>query len=76
MPFVFSHTKYCDMHFMHGYCNGNARTAVEEYQRCIPNQRILSKGVFSCVYQTMRETGCLSSVCVLSKREVVPDINI
>jgi hypothetical protein len=32
MPFVFSHVEYCDMHFVYGFCNGNARAAVEEYQ--------------------------------------------
>jgi len=32
MPFMFSHVEYCDMHFVYGFCNGNARAAVEEYQ--------------------------------------------
>ena len=36
MPFVFSHVEYCDMHFVYGFCNGNARAAVEEYQRRFP----------------------------------------
>jgi len=31
MPFVFSHVEYCDMHFVYGFCNGNARAAAEEY---------------------------------------------
>jgi hypothetical protein len=30
MPFVFSHVEYCDMHFVCGFCNGNARAAVED----------------------------------------------
>jgi hypothetical protein len=29
MPFVFSHVEYCDMHFVYGFCDGNARAAVE-----------------------------------------------
>jgi len=33
MPFVFSHVEYCDMHFVYGFCDGNTRAAVEEYQR-------------------------------------------
>ena len=33
MPFVFSHVEYCDMHFVYGFCDGNARAAVEEYMR-------------------------------------------
>jgi hypothetical protein len=31
--------------------------------------------VFSCLYQTMRETGCLPTVALQSEREVVPMIN-
>jgi hypothetical protein len=37
MPFVFSHVEYCDKHFVYGFCNGNARAAVEEYQRRFPD---------------------------------------
>ena len=74
MPFVFSHVKYCDMHFVYGFCNGNARAAVEEYQRCFPDRRIPSRGVFTRI-QTMRETGCLPSVAVQSEMEVVRTIN-
>jgi len=33
MPFVFSHVEYCVMHFVYGLCIGNARAAVDEYQR-------------------------------------------
>jgi len=36
MPFVFLHVEYCDMHFVYGFCDGNARAAVEEYQRRFP----------------------------------------
>ena len=68
MPFVFSHVEYCDMHFVYGLCNSNAR---EEYQRRFPDRRIPSKGVFTRIHQTMCETGCLPSVAVQSEREVV-----
>jgi len=71
MPFVFSHVEYCDMHFVYGFCNGNARAAVEEYQRRFPDRRIPSRSVFTRIHQTMRETGCLPSVAVQSEREVV-----
>jgi hypothetical protein len=64
MPFVFSRVEYCDMHFVYGFCDGNARAAVKEYQRCFPDRRILSRGVFTHIHQTMRETGCLPSVAV------------
>ena len=64
MPFVFSHVEYFDMHFVYGFCKGNARAAVEEYQRLFPDRRIPSRGVFTRIHQTMRETGCLPSVAV------------
>ena len=40
MSFVFSHMEYCDMHFVYGFCDGNARAAVEEYQRLIEGFRL------------------------------------
>jgi hypothetical protein len=76
MPFVFSHTEYCDMQIVYGFCDCNARAAVEEYRRRFPDWRILSKGVFSRADQRVHETSCLPSVCVQSEREAVPDINI
>jgi len=55
MPFVFSHMEYCDMHFVYGFCDGNARAAVDEYQRRFPDRRIPSRGIFSRIHQTLRE---------------------
>ena len=75
MPFVFSHAEYCDTHFVFGFCKGNARDAVEEYQRRFPDLRILSRGVFTHIHKTMPETGYLPSVAVQSEREVVRTIN-
>jgi hypothetical protein len=75
MPVVFSHVEYCDMHFVYGFRDGNARAAVDEYQRRFPNRRIPSRGVFSCINQTMCETGCLPSVAVQFERGVVRTIN-
>ena len=63
------------MHFVYGFCDGNARAAVNEYQRRFPDRRIPSRGVFSRIHQTMRETGCLPSVAVQPEREVVRTIN-
>ena len=63
------------MHFVYRFCDGNARAAVDEYQRHFPDRRIPSRGVFSRIHQTMRETVCLLSVAVQSEREVVPFIN-
>ena len=75
MPFVFSHLEYCDMHFVYEFWNGNARAAVEEYQRRFPDRRIPPRGVCTRIHQTMRETGCLPSVAVQSEREVVRTVN-
>jgi len=75
MPFVFSHVEYCNMHFVYAFGDGNARAAVDEYQRHFPDRRIPSRGVFSHIHQTVRETGCLPCVAVQSEMEVVPLIN-
>ena len=47
MPFLFTHVEYCDMHYVYGYCDGNASAAMNEYQRRYPERRILSKRVFT-----------------------------
>ena len=75
MPPPPPHVEYCDMHFVYRFCNGNARAVVEEHQRRFPNRRIPSRGVFTRIHQTMRETGCLPSVAVQSEREMVQTIN-
>jgi hypothetical protein len=64
MRCVFSHVEYCDMHFVYGFCNGNARAAVEEYQRRFPDRRIPSTCVFTRIHRTLRDTGCLPRVAV------------
>ena len=63
------------MHFVYGFCDGNARDAVEEYQRRFPDRRIPSRSVFTRIHQTLRDTGSLPSVSVQSEREVVRTIN-
>ena len=68
MPFVFPHVEYCDMHFVYGFCNGNALAAVQEYRRRFPDRRIPSSRVFTRIHQTLRDTGCLPSIKVRSER--------
>ena len=75
MPFVFSDVEYCDIHFVYGFCDGNARAAVEEYQRPFLDRRIPSRSVFTRIHQTMCDTVSLPSVSVQSEREVVRTIN-
>jgi len=71
MLFVFSHVEYCDMRFVYGFCDGNARAAVEEYQRRFPDRRIPSRSVFMRIHQSLHVTGSLPGVSVQSEREVV-----
>ncbi|EZA56920.1 hypothetical protein X777_15925 [Ooceraea biroi] len=40
IPKVFSNEEYTDIHFVYGFCDGNARAAVREYQRRFPNRRV------------------------------------
>ena len=75
MHFLFSHVEYCDMNFVYGFCEGKARAAVDEYQGRFSDRRIPSRGLFSRIHQTMRETGCLPSVAVQSEREVIRTIS-
>jgi len=75
MPFVISYVEYLDMHFVYGFCDGNARAAVQEYQRRFPDLRIPSRSVFTRIHQTLRDTGSLPSVSLQSEREVVRTIN-
>ena len=63
------------MHVVYGFCDSNSCAAVDVYQRCFPDRRIPSRGVFSRIHQTMCETGYLPSIAVQSEREVVPLIN-
>ena len=75
MPFVFSHVEYCDMHFVYGFCDGNARAAVDEYRRRFPDRRIPSRSVFTRIHQTLRDSGCFPSLSVSSERQVVGNIS-
>jgi hypothetical protein len=63
------------MHFVYGFCDGNALAAVEQYRRRFPDQRTPSRRVFIRIHQTLRDTGCLPNAAVRSEREVVGTIN-
>ena len=75
MPFLFTHAEYRDMHFVYGYCDGNASAAVNEYRRRYTERRIPSKRLFVRVQQTLRDNCCLPSSAVLSERDMVRTIN-
>jgi len=49
------------MHYVYGYCDGNASAAVNEYRSRYPERRIPSKRVFTCVEQALRDNGCATA---------------
>ena len=75
MPFLFTHVEYYDMHYVYGYCDGNASAAINEYQRRYPERRIPSKRVYTRVDLSLRDNGCLPSFALHSEREIVRTIN-
>jgi len=75
MRHVFSLVDYFDIHFVCGFCDGNARAAVEKHQRPFPDRRIPSRSVFTRIHQSLRDPGFLPNVSVQSEREVVRTVN-
>jgi hypothetical protein len=66
MAYVFSHTEYCDMHFVYGFRDGNAHAAVEEYKRHFPTRRFHIRVYFHVfIKQCMKLVVFQVSVCSL-----------
>jgi hypothetical protein len=63
------------MHYVYGFCDGNALAAVDEYRRRFPDGRIPSRAVFTRIHQTLLDTGSFPSVNVSLEREAVETIN-
>ncbi|KAG8335918.1 hypothetical protein J6590_057246 [Homalodisca vitripennis] len=76
MPYLFTSEEYADMVFILGYCNGNARAAVEEYELRYPNRRIPDTKTISGTFRTLRETGSLPSTRTNYERAVQLDDDI
>lgn len=53
----FTNTEYADIHFIYGFCNGNAAEASREYGRRFPNRRRPNAQVFVQVHRRFRECG-------------------
>lgn len=49
--------EYAEMHFVYGFCDGNALAAQREYQRRYPDRRLPSSRVFSRLHQRLLERG-------------------
>ena len=58
------------MIYVYGFCDGNSVLAVAGYQQRFPNRRILTRRVFTRVYQTLRDTGTLPGVRIAAERGV------
>lgn len=54
---MFSNAELADIHYVYGYCDGNAREAQREYQRRFPNRRLPDRRVFSRSHQRLSEYG-------------------
>lgn len=57
MPVIFTNEEYGDIHFIYGFCNGNAREAVKEYKKRFPNRKCPSYQVFINTHIKFRECG-------------------
>jgi hypothetical protein len=66
MPHIFTNAEYADTLYVYGFCDGSATAAVEEYCRRFPMHRIPDCRVFSKVFNTLYESGTLSSANVSS----------
>lgn len=53
----FTNEEYADMHFIFGFCDGNASAAREEYGRRYPGRRLPHRNTFEGVHRRLRETG-------------------
>ena len=53
----FSCQEYAEMHFIYGYCNGNALAARREYEARYADRRIPSSSVFTGLHQRLVESG-------------------
>jgi len=70
MPFTYSVAEYADMVYVYTICDVNSVHAIAEYQQRFPNRRIPSQGVFTRIYQTLRDTGTLPGVHTAADHDV------
>lgn len=55
---TFSNREKVDIHFIYGYCNGNAHAAVREYHRRFPARRLPHWKLFVRLHRNLVEYGC------------------
>lgn len=54
---AFSNREYAEMHFVYGFCNGNALAAQREYRDRYPQRTVPSTQVFTRLHQRLIDTG-------------------
>jgi hypothetical protein len=53
---MYTNVEYADIHFLYGFCDGNAAAAAREYQLRCPDRRHRERRVFEAVHRRLRET--------------------
>jgi hypothetical protein len=54
---MYTNPENADIHFVYGFCDGNAAAAAREYQLKYPDRRHPERRVFEAVHRRLRETG-------------------
>lgn len=75
MPSHFSNEEYADIIYVYGFCDGNARAAVREYERRFPNRRVPNHQTFTSVFQHVRDHGSFPNVSTRSDRPMQLNVN-
>jgi len=70
MPFTYSVADYEDLIYVYSICDVNSVHAIAEYQQCFPNRRMPTQGVFTRIYQALRDTSILPGVHTAAERDV------
>jgi hypothetical protein len=54
---LYTNAEYAEIHFVYGFCDGNAAAAASEYQLSYLDRRHPERLVFEAVHRRLRETG-------------------
>lgn len=57
MPYDYPANHQADIHFIYGFCNGNAAAAVREYRRRFPGRHVPNLRTFTSIHRRFSETG-------------------
>ena len=55
----YNNQKLAEIHFIYGFCNGNATESVRKFAARYPNRRLPNARTFTAVHQRLCETGSL-----------------